>query len=121
MPHKFTRIPIEKRSQLLKCFAADLTATQTALLTGLNRNTVNDWYMTIRRHLRHYLENNDEIIRNTNRSREFLAFTTQRLAKFRGLSRADLQLHGLESVFRFKYKKTLEMKIMEIMDGSSIW
>ncbi len=30
--------------QVVKCFAVDLTATQTAQMTGLNRNTINRFY-----------------------------------------------------------------------------
>ena len=32
----------------MRCFYADLGATQAAKLTGINRNTVNDWYCTFR-------------------------------------------------------------------------
>ncbi len=28
----------------MKCFCADLTATQTAMLLGINRNTINTWH-----------------------------------------------------------------------------
>ena len=48
MPYKFRRISKKKRRQILQCFAEDLTATQTAQITGLNRNTINDWYRTFR-------------------------------------------------------------------------
>ena len=34
----------QKRRKLLECFAADLSATQTAKVLGLNRDTVNLWY-----------------------------------------------------------------------------
>jgi transposase len=33
---------------LVKCFATDLTAVQTAQMTGLNRNTVNRFYRALR-------------------------------------------------------------------------
>ncbi len=48
MPYKFRRISEKKRRQILRCFAEDISATQTANLAGLNRNTVNDWYRTFR-------------------------------------------------------------------------
>lgn len=32
----------------MKCFCTDLSATQTAILVGVNRNTVNKWFMTFR-------------------------------------------------------------------------
>jgi transposase-like protein len=43
-----SKISETKFRQLLKCFALDLDATQTALLTRLNRNTVNRYLMEIR-------------------------------------------------------------------------
>jgi transposase len=48
MPVKFRRISEKKRRQILRCFAEDVNATQAAHITGLNRNTVNDWYGTFR-------------------------------------------------------------------------
>ncbi|MEL7114491.1 MAG: IS1595 family transposase [Pseudomonadota bacterium] len=42
------RISEAKTRQLVRCFAADLTALQTAELTGLNRNTVNRFYRALR-------------------------------------------------------------------------
>lgn len=48
MPYKFRRISEKKRRQLSHYFAEDISATQTAHLVGLNRNTVNDWYRTFR-------------------------------------------------------------------------
>src|SRR5918997_3979140 len=42
------RISRAKFRQLLKLFALDLTATQSAALTGLNRNTVNRYLTLIR-------------------------------------------------------------------------
>ena len=37
-----------KQGQLIKCFALDLTATQTAEMTGLNQNTVNRIFPKLR-------------------------------------------------------------------------
>ena len=34
--------------EVVRCFAADLTALQTAQLTGLNRNTINRIYRALR-------------------------------------------------------------------------
>jgi hypothetical protein len=42
------KISEDKFRQLLKCFCEDLTATQTAVITNLNRNTVNRIYTEIR-------------------------------------------------------------------------
>lgn len=38
-----------RREKVMRAFAADLTATQTALLLGLNRKTVNRYYGLFRR------------------------------------------------------------------------
>lgn len=48
---KRSRISEAKIRSLVKCFAADLTATQIAQLTGLNRNTVNRYLKAIRERL----------------------------------------------------------------------
>lgn len=45
---KRRRISSRKYSFLVKCFALDLTATQTAKLIELNRNTVNRYYTFLR-------------------------------------------------------------------------
>jgi len=48
MPTKYSRLTKTKINKIMKCFCTDLNATQTAQLTGLNRNTINDWYHTFR-------------------------------------------------------------------------
>lgn len=45
---KRIRISSKKRSLLVKCFALDMTATQTGKLVNLNRNTVNRYYTFLR-------------------------------------------------------------------------
>lgn len=45
---KRRRISRQKFSLLVKCFAIDLTATQTGKLLGLNRNTVNRYFSFFR-------------------------------------------------------------------------
>src|SRR3989338_10585208 len=42
------RLPIRTREKLLACFAHDLTAAQAAMMTRVNRNTVNVWYRNFR-------------------------------------------------------------------------
>lgn len=42
------RLKKSTRKKLLECFANDLSATQTANLLGVNRNTVNAWYRFFR-------------------------------------------------------------------------
>lgn len=47
-----------KFRQILKCFCVDLTATDTAKLTGLSRNTINIIFGKVRRRLPSLAENN---------------------------------------------------------------
>lgn len=42
------RLGIRARRKLLACFANDLSATQTAKVLDINRNTVNAWYRNFR-------------------------------------------------------------------------
>ena len=48
---KFSKISEAKTRELVRYFAADLTAVQTAKLSGLNRNTVNRFYRALRERL----------------------------------------------------------------------
>jgi len=48
MPIKYRRLSKNKVNKILRCFCADLSATQTAHVTGINRNTVNAWYLLFR-------------------------------------------------------------------------
>lgn len=41
---------------MLACFAADLSATQAAAITGVNRNTANRWYQHFREQILDHLE-----------------------------------------------------------------
>jgi transposase len=45
---KYQKLSGYRLNQLIRHFAQDLTATQTARLTGLNRNTVNRYYRLVR-------------------------------------------------------------------------
>lgn len=56
MPKKYSRLSKRKVNQLMQCFCADLSATQTAQLANVNRNTVNDWFHTFRVFLAEYQE-----------------------------------------------------------------
>jgi transposase-like protein len=48
MLKKYTRLSTQKVNKILQCFCLDLSATQTAELVGVNRNTVNNWFQTFR-------------------------------------------------------------------------
>ena len=45
---KYAKISKRFQKKILKCFCEDLTATQTARILGLNRNTVNKYYQRFR-------------------------------------------------------------------------
>lgn len=56
MPYKFKRITQTKANKILKCFASDISATQTAKIVGVNRNTINDWFNMFREKILEYQE-----------------------------------------------------------------
>jgi len=56
MPIKYRRLSKNKINKILRCFSADLSATQTAQVLGINRNTINVWYMTFREALAEFQE-----------------------------------------------------------------
>jgi transposase-like protein len=49
MVHKYAPISTYKYKRIISCFCLDLTATQTSLLLGINRNTVNKYFNKFRR------------------------------------------------------------------------
>ena len=51
MPLKYRRLSKQKVNKILLCFCTDLSATQTAQLVGVNRNTINTWYLRFRMEL----------------------------------------------------------------------
>ena len=51
-----SRLTKKKSRKILECFATDLSATQTATIVGVNRNTVNLWYQNFREQVLEYLE-----------------------------------------------------------------
>jgi len=56
MLQRQSRLSKQKRRKILECFAADLSATQTAKVVGVNRNTVNLWYRSFREQILEYIE-----------------------------------------------------------------
>lgn len=56
MLQRRSRLSKQKRRKILACFAADLSATQTANVLGVNRNTVNLWYRNFREQILEQLE-----------------------------------------------------------------
>lgn len=51
-----SRLSKQKRRKILECFATDLSATQTAQIIDVNRNTVNLWYQNFREQILEHLE-----------------------------------------------------------------
>ena len=56
MPIKYRRLSKNKVNKILQCFSVDLSATQTAQLIGINRNTINTWYGLFRTALAEFQE-----------------------------------------------------------------
>ena len=56
MPYKFKRITQTKANKIMRCFASDISATQTSRIVGVNRNTVNDWFNSFREKILEYQE-----------------------------------------------------------------
>ena len=53
---KYSRLSKQKRRKIIECFSLDLTASQTATFVGINRNTVNTWYIMLREKIALYQE-----------------------------------------------------------------
>jgi transposase len=51
-----SRLTKPQRKKILECFAADLSATQTAQVVDVNRNTVNLWYQNFREQILEEIE-----------------------------------------------------------------
>jgi transposase len=56
MLQRKSRLTKQQRKKILECFTADLSATQTAIVVGVNRNTVNLWYRSFREQILEYIE-----------------------------------------------------------------
>jgi len=57
MPLKFRRISKRTLNKIIRYFCEDLTATQTARLVGVQRKTINRWYMQFRIWIAEFQEN----------------------------------------------------------------
>ena len=56
MQIKYSKLSTYNMKKLLRCFCEDLTATQTANLMDINRNTVNRYYRLFREKIAAYQE-----------------------------------------------------------------
>lgn len=57
---KYGKLSDYRLKKLLRCFCEDLTATQSARVTGINRNTVNRYYRLFREKIASYQESMDK-------------------------------------------------------------
>ena len=53
---KNSRLDISIQKKIIEHFSMDLTATQASQLLGIERKTINDWYMYMRRAIAWYEE-----------------------------------------------------------------
>lgn len=51
-----------KLKKIIQCFCIDIDATKTALLLGLNRNTINRWYAIFRQEIYQYQVNQKNLL-----------------------------------------------------------
>lgn len=56
MLRRQSRLSKQKRKKILECFAVDLSATETAKIVGVNRNTVTLWYGSFREQILEHTE-----------------------------------------------------------------
>lgn len=56
MPIRYRKLSNYRLKKVLKCFCEDLNATQTARITGINRNTINRYYRIFREKIGLYQE-----------------------------------------------------------------
>lgn len=116
--------------KIIKHFCVDIEAAKTALLLGINRNTINHWYLIFRiaiydhvevgynKHFRvHHGSNEfskgDGI--DINGIENFWSFTKRRLAKFNGVKK-NFELHLKECEWRYGRKSdTLEKELWQIL------
>ena len=58
MPIKYAKLGNKKIKQILKYFCLELTAVQTAKMSGLNRNTIDRYYQIFREKITEHQDNN---------------------------------------------------------------
>lgn len=60
--YRFAKISTFKVSKIISCFCIDITASKTAALVGMNRNTINHWYGIFRKAIyTHQMQESDKI------------------------------------------------------------
>ena len=109
MSHRFARLTEKTKRQVLACFVEDLTATQAARITGVNRKTANEWYL----HFRVSISACKEPSIHSNNA-GFKAFNRRRLRKFNGIAKKSRRLFMYESKFRYAHRKNLLQTILSL-------
>ena len=57
-----SKLSTYKIKKIIQCFCIDIDATKTALLLGLNRNTINRWYNIFRQEIYEYQVNQKNLL-----------------------------------------------------------
>ena len=126
---KFSKISEPKFRQIIRYFALDLTASDTARLTGISVRSINNLYLKLRvrlaqlatdgwraydglvdvgyeKHFRVHHGNNEFARGNQhiNGIESFWSYAKGRLAKFKGVAKHTFYLHLKETEFRFNHR-----------------
>lgn len=57
-----SKLSIYKLKKIIKYFCIDIDATKTALLLGINRNTINRWFAIFRQEIYEYQTNQKRLL-----------------------------------------------------------
>lgn len=122
-----SKISEAKFRELVKLFTLDLTATQIAELSGLNRNTVNRYIKEIRRRLAEYCEMAAPFVKETD---SFVEEIPERGVRYLGIR----EKNGTVCAWFVEHQAVLTAKnglnkqekefldmLVDIEDGQQIW
>jgi len=108
---KFRRLPIGLQRHLIRCFVEDLTASKTALILGINRKTVNDWYSAFRERLS--LQSIAYKFPKPSKDKaNFYRYLIERRRRIYGVPRSTMMLHQAESLARYRLSKARMAKLL---------
>jgi hypothetical protein len=105
----FSKISEAKFRHLVRCFADDLTATETARRTGLSIRSVNTIFLRIRKRLAEAPEikniYRDDLTLEEVWREQIPSEWGSRVDKFRGIHEQTAWLHERETAFRYLHSK----------------
>jgi transposase-like protein len=133
--YRFSKISEQKFRHLLRCFADDLTATETAKLTRLSKRSVNAIFLRMRSKIAQkrkswwgsnreisrtiltfesmlYVYYDDEGAEGGYTSSRFWPYASGRLKKFNGLPAHTQRLHLRETEFRYVHHEHNLYKVL---------